>query len=168
MSKLILFLPDGEEKTYDMVDETMTVGRLSDNQIVIEDVSVSSHHAVLIQKSRGYQLRDLDSTNGTRVNGEPTREAVLEHGDRIRFGKIEAHYHSESDTGSRPLPEAENPSAEIAEASHLPSNFGNASPFKTKEKKKDAMGTALIGFAVLSLLAFAAALTSVLLLRPPQ
>ena len=168
MPKLIVSLPDGGESSFDLEADVITVGRTDDNIVHIDDASVSSHHATLTHKDGGYILDDLDSTNGTRVNGEPTKHAVLDHGDRIRFGKVEARYMSENASEARPLPTAENPTAELAEASTVPSDFSNASSFKRKVKKSDTGGKALMAFAIVSVLAFGAALASVFMLQPPQ
>jgi len=67
-----------------------TLGRASDNYIQLSDRSVSSHHAELIQSVAGFVLHDLDSTNGCKVNGQRTSEALLKSGDTICFGDIES------------------------------------------------------------------------------
>ena len=60
--------------TYELVGDLITIGRASDNMIVIHDPSVSSHHAQLQLVGETYRLKDLDSTNGMRVNGISTTE----------------------------------------------------------------------------------------------
>ncbi|MDP1734716.1 MAG: FHA domain-containing protein [Sulfuritalea sp.] len=67
----------------------ISVGRHQDNDIVIVDPRVSFHHAWVGVIDRKAVLRDLESTNGTFLNGKinaPVREAVLSHGDTIFFG----------------------------------------------------------------------------------
>ncbi|MDA1194616.1 MAG: FHA domain-containing protein [Planctomycetota bacterium] len=64
----------------------ITMGRRDSNTIVLEDRMSSGHHAEITKDLNGYTLRDLGSTNGTLVNGEPTTEATLSHGTRIRVG----------------------------------------------------------------------------------
>ena len=78
--------------THELVDEAITIGRGPDNTIVVNDPSISTHHAQLLLEGDTYRLKDLDSTNGTRVNGKPVTEAVLRFDDRIRFGAAEARY----------------------------------------------------------------------------
>ena len=66
------------------------VGRAPASDVVIEDPSVSRFHARLEVFGRRVDVRDLDSTNGTRVNGRRTNASPLEAGDRIHFGSVEA------------------------------------------------------------------------------
>ena len=89
MPKLII-----SGKPHELVDEAITIGRGPDNTIVVNDPSISTHHAQLLLEGDTYRLKDLDSTNGTRVNGKPVTEAVLRFDDRIRFGAAEARYSS--------------------------------------------------------------------------
>ena len=96
MPKLQVALPDGTTASHDLTDETITLGRVADNMIQIDDASVSSHHAELVRDGDDYILRDLDSTNGTRLNGQPHREGKLKEGDQVRFGNIETLYESEN------------------------------------------------------------------------
>lgn len=66
------------------------VGRAPASDVVIDDPSVSRFHARLEVNGRRVDVRDLDSTNGTRINGRRTTSAPLEAGDRIHFGSVEA------------------------------------------------------------------------------
>src|SRR5437879_13565698 len=79
--------------TYELVEQLITVGRAPDNTVQIDDPSVSGRHAELRAAGKAYQLRDLGSTNGTRVNGSATTgEIILHPGDRIRFGAVDARF----------------------------------------------------------------------------
>ena len=64
----------------------VTLGRRESNTIPLDDRMSSGHHAEITKDLNGYTVRDLGSTNGTLVNGEPTTEATLSHGTRIRIG----------------------------------------------------------------------------------
>lgn len=66
-----------------------TVGRRSDNDIVVDDLSVSASHAWIINQHGHYLIMNTLSTNGTFVNDKRVHEAVLKHGDRIRLGQAE-------------------------------------------------------------------------------
>jgi len=172
MPKLTVSLPDAPERTHELTAETITVGRVEENTLQIEDISVSSRHATLTLVDGDYVLRDIGSTNGTRLNGkqiDPDTDHALKDGDAILFGKIDAAYQSEvaANTESRPLPTEDEPSMVPASASVKPADFANASPFQTKAKKKDPAGKAIIAFAVLAILAFLASVATVLTLRPP-
>ncbi len=174
MSKLLVSLPDGSNVTHELTDDAITVGRVSDNSIQIDDASVSSHHAELTLRDTDYILRDLGSTNGTRLNGnkiEAEEEHQLQPGDRIRFGSIEVRYGTDLETGEtqQPLPMESEPTVLVpAESSVRPADFANASPFQNKSKKKDPIGAAMIGLGVLALLIFGAATAMVLQMQPPQ
>src|SRR5262245_26980078 len=63
-----------------------TLGRRETNTIVLDDRMASGHHAEIVRDLNGYTIRDLGSTNGTLVNGEPVTELLLVHGARIRVG----------------------------------------------------------------------------------
>src|SRR5688500_11143661 len=96
MPKLQISLPDGATPSFDLTEATVTLGRLPDNTIQIDDASVSSHHAQLTLEAGDYVLTDLDSTNGTRVNGATHTAGKLQDGDQVQFGNIEAVYISEN------------------------------------------------------------------------
>lgn len=63
------------------------IGRQKSNEVVLNDKSVSRVHAQLINKKYYYKIRDLNSTNGSYVNGELIAEQRLKDGDKIRLGK---------------------------------------------------------------------------------
>jgi pSer/pThr/pTyr-binding forkhead associated (FHA) protein len=63
-----------------------TLGRRPGNTIILEDRMASGHHAEVVKDLNGYTIRDLGSTNGIMVNGQPTTEAPLAHGTRLRVG----------------------------------------------------------------------------------
>ena len=65
----------------------MTIGRKLDNDIRLEDTTVSSHHARILQKDAGIFVEDCDSTNGTLVNGIPVHDRKLKTGDVVVIGK---------------------------------------------------------------------------------
>ncbi len=171
MPKLIVSLPETGNVTHELTDAEITVGRVPDNSLQIEDISVSSHHATLTLGDGGdYVLRDIGSTNGTELNGKeiPREEDIkLQDGDKIVFGKIEAGYVSENPAEARPLPETEEVTAVVASSSKRPADFANASPFQKKKKKKDPIGMALIALAVLAILGFGGVLAAVFNIQPP-
>jgi len=167
MPKLIVTLPGGDPASHEFTEEVVTVGRLSDNVIQIDDISVSSHHAEITFSGGHYVVKDLGSTNGTRVNDEVITERAIHDGDRVRFGKIEALYASENPADARPLPEQESVAAAVAESSSRPQDFSNASPFKSKSKKKDRFATGILVFACVAVLVFIGAVVSIFQLQPP-
>jgi pSer/pThr/pTyr-binding forkhead associated (FHA) protein/tetratricopeptide (TPR) repeat protein len=78
-----------------------TVGRVIDNALVIDDVSVSRRHARIEVRGDDLWVRDLGSSNGTFVNSERVEERVLAHGDEVRFGSRPYRYERQ---GGGPLP----------------------------------------------------------------
>ena len=170
MPKLQISFPDGTTTSHELIEDVVTIGRIAENTIEIDDASVSSHHAQLNLRGNDYIFKDLGSTNGSRVNGQdvvPDEEHRLKDGDRIRVGQIEAVYESEVSSEHRALPTEVEPAAVAAASSVRPANFENASPFATKKKKADPAGKGIIGFAIFSFLVFAAAVVTVLSMRPP-
>ena len=167
MPKLKVSLPGGITASHDLSDDTLTLGRVGDNTIQIDDASVSSHHAELTRDGDDYILKDLDSTNGTRLNGIAHSEGKLKDGDQVTFGNIEATYESENPADAQPMPEEAEVALQPARQSVKPSNFANASPFQTKKKKKDPKALAIMVFAGVAILAFAVAVMSVLSLKSP-
>jgi predicted component of type VI protein secretion system len=154
--------------THELIDEAITIGRGPDNTIVVNDPSISTHHAQLLLERDTYRLKDLDSTNGTRVNGKPVTETVLRFDDRIRFGAAEARYESSEAGGSKPLPKPEEIKAEFAAASAALPHFMGASPFRRRQdQQNDPVRTGiLIGLGVV-LLVFLGSMIAVLMMHAP-
>jgi len=76
-------------QTFSAPGPVVTIGRVSDNSIVIDDPQVSRHHASLTFEGGQWVLRDLGSTNGTTLNGKPvTAPAVVHDGDVIGLGEV--------------------------------------------------------------------------------
>jgi len=160
MPTLKFVLQDGSEVHTELLDESVTVGRLEENQIQLPDASVSSRHAVLMLVEGGYVLRDLGSTNGTEVNGvrlQVGEDRGLAHGDRLVLGSVSALYTEGADagdgSGGTALPDAEMEVASVGASSERPSNFSNASPFQARTQKRDVGAVAVMAFGVLALLA---------------
>ncbi len=167
MPKLQISLPDGTEATHDLTEDVITVGRLPDNTIQIDDASVSSHHAELTLEGGDYVLADLESTNGTKVNGAVHSHGKLQDGDVVRFGKIESVYASENPADAQPMPEESVIELQPAESSVRPANFANASPFQSKKKKKNPAAMGIMVFSVVAILVFVLAAVSVFGMKSP-
>ncbi len=74
-------------KTFPLVDEACSIGRELGNRISISGASISRRHCVISADQEGrYKLSDLESLNGSFVNGLPVKERYLEHGDQIKLG----------------------------------------------------------------------------------
>lgn len=167
MPKLSIALEDAKV-THELTEEKITLGRAPDNLIQIDDSSVSSRHAQLLLVGDRYQLVDLNSTNGTRVNGETITEVFLKEGDRLRFGKVEARYESEQTGEAQALPETDEIEARPAETSAKPADFANASPFPHRTKEKDTVGTAVFAAGAIAIVAMLLSLLNLLRMHGPQ
>jgi len=75
MPTLSIQLPGLPPVSHVLKDETITIGRMKGNTIVIEDSSISLMHAKITRKDGQFHLKDLNSTNGTMVNGQPITDA---------------------------------------------------------------------------------------------
>lgn len=86
MARLVLHLDGQVLAEYNMSKERYTIGRLPDNDIRIDNAAVSGHHALVINILNDSFLEDLNSTNGTYVNGKIIKKHALQHGDVITVG----------------------------------------------------------------------------------
>jgi pSer/pThr/pTyr-binding forkhead associated (FHA) protein len=89
MARLILSLDGQVLAEYNMTKERYTIGRLPDNDVRIDNAAVSGHHGLIINILNDSFLEDLNSTNGTYVNGKLIKKHALTHGDVITVG----HHH---------------------------------------------------------------------------
>jgi pSer/pThr/pTyr-binding forkhead associated (FHA) protein len=134
---------------------------------VLTDPSISTHHAQLLLEGDTYRLKDLDSTNGTRVNGKPVTETVLRFDDRIRFGAAEARYESSEAQGSKPLPKPEEIKAHFAEAGAELPRFSGTSFLRRQEEQNDPVRTGIIIGLGIVLVVFLGSLIAVLMMHAP-
>jgi hypothetical protein len=71
---------------FDLGAPLISIGRASDNDVIVDDAMVSRHHCQLKLQHGAYSLADLGSRNGSYVNGQPVSEIALGPGDQIRIG----------------------------------------------------------------------------------
>lgn len=95
MGKLIVTDSSGQTKDVPLSKERITIGRHPDNDICLNDKAVSGHHAVVITILQDSFLEDLDSTNGTQVNGKQIAKHPLSHGDTVSIGRNTLKYEGE-------------------------------------------------------------------------
>ena len=117
MARLVFLSAGLNGRTYDLKVEKTTVGRVSDNAFEIPEASVSSHHAEIILRGDDVVIRDLDSTNGTFINGEKITEAPLKPGQTLRFGTIELRLDTGALTGQHPR-RLDTPSPDVCGIAH--------------------------------------------------
>ncbi len=167
MAKLQLILSEDSQPFHELTEDKTTVGRVEDNTLQIDDVSVSSHHAEIVSDGTLYHLHDLGSTNGTFVNGEQITDAVLNSNDEVRFGAIAAIFLAGSEElwDAQPLPKSSAPSVELANQSEKPANFKSSSPVPRNVQKKDPVAIAAIALGVIGILGTVAAAALSLMMR---
>ena len=89
MAKLVILNQGMTGRTFELNVDRTTVGRVEENTFQIADASVSSRHAEILLQGSELLIRDLNSTNGTFINGEKISESVLKLGQTLRFGQVE-------------------------------------------------------------------------------
>ena len=89
MPKLILALDGALLGEFPLDKKTVTIGRRPTNDIHIDNLAVSGEHARVVTVGPESLVEDLDSTNGTLLNGAPIRKQTLQHGDAIGIGKYQ-------------------------------------------------------------------------------
>jgi predicted component of type VI protein secretion system len=92
MARMILSLDGQTLAEYNMTKERYTIGRLPDNDIRVDNAAVSGHHSLIINILNDSFLEDLNSTNGTYVNGKLIKKHALRHGDVITAGHHQLRY----------------------------------------------------------------------------
>jgi pSer/pThr/pTyr-binding forkhead associated (FHA) protein len=86
---IVVLSGDAQGSEFALDREHLSLGRGPRVDVIIDDPTVSMQHALLEFSGDGFRIRDLGSTNGTSVNGAPTRASSLKHGDRFRIGDVE-------------------------------------------------------------------------------
>ena len=92
MPKLVLSMDGLVLKEMALVKERTTIGRKPDNDIQIDNLAISGHHAVITCITNDAFLEDQNSTNGTYLNGQPVKKNVLRNNDVIELGKYRIKY----------------------------------------------------------------------------
>jgi len=130
MARLILSLDNQVLAEYNMTKERYTIGRLPDNDVRIDNPAVSGHHSLIINILNDSFLEDLNSTNGTYVNGKLIKKHALQHGDVITIGHHQLRFSDQQDS----QPEQD----EFEKTMVIPSGQQNAAQLAAAEKAADA------------------------------
>ena len=107
MPKLVVLTQSMAGRSIDLGERT-TIGRVEDNAFQIAEPSVSSRHCEILLHGNEVLVKDLNSTNGTFINGEKISESVLKPGQTLRLGNIELKLDA---PGAPAAPSAPAPSA---------------------------------------------------------
>ncbi len=89
------YIVNGEDRVVPMAGGRLRLGRGSDNDVVLSDVSVSRYHAEILREADGWSVHDLKSTNGVDVNRVPVEKAPLRPGDLLTIGAFEIRLEEE-------------------------------------------------------------------------
>lgn len=100
MAKLILSMDGLVLKEIPLNKERLTIGRKPHNDIQIDNLAISGEHAVVVTILADSFLEDLNSTNGTLVNGQPIKKHFLRNNDVIELGKYKMKYMADLQAGA--------------------------------------------------------------------
>ena len=105
MAKLVLLSAGMTGRTHDLKADKTTIGRVEDNTFQIAEPSVSSHHCEVLLRGNDVIVKDLNSTNGTFINGEKVTESPIKPGQILRLGQIEMRLETDAApaTSKKPL-----------------------------------------------------------------
>jgi pSer/pThr/pTyr-binding forkhead associated (FHA) protein len=96
MPKMIVSIDGVVIKEVQLTKDRTTLGRRPYNDIVIDNLAVSGEHAVMLMTGNEVHLEDLNSTNGTYVNGKAAKKQLLQNNDTVEIGKYKIKYVSEA------------------------------------------------------------------------
>ncbi|HNQ74341.1 MAG TPA: FHA domain-containing protein [Verrucomicrobiota bacterium] len=117
MAKLIILSQDMAGRSHELAVDKTTIGRMDDNTFAIAESSVSSHHCEVYLRGQDVVVNDLNSTNGTFINGTRVTEAtVLKPGQILRLGQVELRLEVEgaaAPAAAPAKPAAAKPTSEI-------------------------------------------------------
>lgn len=105
MAKLILTLDGAFLGEHDLDKDMLTIGRRPNNDVHIDNLAISGSHAVVRTLDNDFFLEDLDSTNGTFVNGKSIKKHLLQHGDVIELGKYHLTFANEAAVNAAASPQ---------------------------------------------------------------
>ena len=142
MPRLVVLSEGLTGRAYELKVDKTTIGRVEDNAFQVPEGSVSSHHCEIHLRGNEVVVKDLNSTNGTFINGQQvTGEGILKSGQILRLGQVEIRLESDeirTATGKK-LPDQ---TMIIPQGVKLggdtgtkPVHFGGASPFEKKSNK---------------------------------
>jgi pSer/pThr/pTyr-binding forkhead associated (FHA) protein len=137
-------------KRFELKSSRTTFGRMSSNEIAISDDAISSQHCYIAQRGDRFVVRDLNSTNGTLINGKLVKEEIeIKPKDILQIGGCEFLFDSEENQ--------KNPSS-VAITTQVvidekppeikPKTFSSYSPFGSKKKETKSLWMLLVGVAI--------------------
>jgi hypothetical protein len=152
MAALIGMSGDVKGKTFPIDRDVFTVGRSKDNAVMLDNPTVSGHHCSIIRDGDRFVLRDLESTNGTRLNAKEVTESKMRPKDLVQIGSVEFIFDSDQldavETHSYAEAHVEVAPGPVA----APETFNSISPFGARQNDSKGMWFLLISiFGLLAL-----------------
>ncbi|WP_415037132.1 FHA domain-containing protein [Azonexus sp.] len=144
MAKLILSMDGLVLKEIELNKERLTIGRKPHNDIQIDNLAISGEHAVVVTILQDSFLEDLNSTNGTLVNGQAIKKHFLRNNDIVELGKYKLKYMADS-AGHSIMPDAEQTAmirSDVGRQSQLGSQSGELSLQPTENLSRSQAGVA--------------------------
>ncbi|MCH8278763.1 MAG: FHA domain-containing protein [Proteobacteria bacterium] len=145
MARLILSLDNQVLAEYNMTKERYTVGRLPDNDVRIDNPAVSGHHSLIINILNDSFLEDLNSTNGTYVNGKLIKKHALQDGDVLTIGHHQIRFSDEQLNDpdqdefekTMVIPSAQQNAAQLAKAEQAADEAAKAESAAARDEKPE-------------------------------
>lgn len=156
MPRIQFTTPAGASGALELDSERMTLGRADDNQLIVADDSVSSHHGEVSYDGNSWTLTDLGSTNGTKVGGSRVESVALGHGASFQLGNVECIFIGDGEEAAYTAPTITVSTPSSGYGSH-PYNRSLRRGFGPKVKAKNSGGGLLTLLGIVALLACGAA-----------
>ena len=176
MAKLVIQNQGMTGRACELHTDRTTIGRVEDNTFHIADPSISSHHCEVQLRGSDIVIRDLNSTNGTFINGNKIEESILKPGQILRLGQVELKLEVEGATtsappapGSTPAPAKKQVDAtmliprgvsldQLEQGGTRPTSFDTNASFSKKTNKVNKyfiIGGIVVAVVIIALLIFA-------------
>ena len=138
MPKLVVLNTALTVRSHELKVDKTTIGRVDDNTFQIPDASVSSHHCEILLRGSDVIVKDLNSTNGTFINGaQITGEAELKSGQTLKLGQVELKLENGASAAPAPasaVSQGKRATSPIQTGVNLNELQGNSSGFETASK----------------------------------
>ncbi len=100
---LVIVSDSKDKKSFEFDKKEITIGRITGNDLVLDDMSISRTHAKIVEKEEQFEIIDLESKNGIKCNGEKVKSAILGNGDKIEIGNVSIEFNCEVPTAEQTL-----------------------------------------------------------------
>ena len=179
MAKLVILTQGLNGRAHELNVDRTTIGRVEDNLFQIAEASVSSHHCEVLLRGRDVVIKDLNSTNGTFINGEQITESVLKPGQTLRLGQVELKLETGTSASAPATAPAPSPVKKQAEATMViprgvslselegggrPPGFDTSKEFSKKRNRSGIyfwIGVGIVGIIIVVLVLTALSLVKV-------